>query len=260
MAHHLTTGRFTKFHGHNRDGSFQTGKGEHVRLWTIHEIRHTGVISTRQELVDAGYLGLGPTPVTLSAANPITIQGTEYITNLAYDDALFSQTNLDAFIQRFDELGTIVDVVVTAAVNTATNPNVDFTNPFLGGADTFGSQITDDGDIWQLDVRFEQKGMFTNVPGSAGFVRGEPSIALAADNFGSSVADIHELLEDLALTTTTDDATNVDNTTETNTEGRPDAGPQVSGSLTTGVSAAQADEATGQSIVLEVNVGLDLQS
>ncbi len=246
----------TKIYGHNHDGSFQSGKGEHVRLWTVHEIRATGVLATRADLLADGLV----TSATLSATNSITFQGVEYTVDATYDDALWSQMNLSSIMAAFEPFGNIVDVSVTAAVNTGTSPTSDFASVFLAGADNFGTEISVDGDVWQLDIRFEQKGLFHNAGGETGFVKGEPSIGLAVDNYGSSIADIHVLLEELDLITTTDDNVNVDNTVDTNTTGRPDNAPNAIGDPVQMVSAGSADEATSQSVVIETFTAPDLQS
>lgn len=246
----------TKIYGHNKDGSFQSGIGEHIRLWTIHEIRATGVLATRADLLADGLV----TSATLAANNSIEFQGVTYTADLAYDDALYSQRNLDAIMAAFAPFGNIVDVSVTAAVNTTANPTTDFASVFLAGSDNFGSQISIDGDVWQLDVRFEQKGMFHNSATNAGFTKGEPSLGVSADNYGSSIADIHAVLALTVMTGTTADNVNVDNTLDTNTEGRPDANPVVSGSSVQMVSASSVDQATTQSVVLEVFAAPDLQS
>ena len=49
-----------KFHGPTQPGTFQTGKAEVITFWSAHHIEETGVVSTRQELVDDGIMASNP--------------------------------------------------------------------------------------------------------------------------------------------------------------------------------------------------------
>ena len=189
----------TKFHGHNRDGAFQTGKHEVIRVYSAHETRQTGVISRRQELVDAGLIAT--TDLTLNA---IEIQGVTYAVDARYDEALVAQRNLDNLIAAFSQFAAPVSVFVwdgratTLTIGATQNLNVEFESLFTGltAANTFGTQMLEVGGIaWEIDFVFEQKGIFQNITGTAGFVRGEPSISASADNFGSDPAAVEALLD-----------------------------------------------------------------
>ena len=200
MAH--THGQ-TKFHGHNRDGAFQTGRHEVIRVYTAHETRQTGVLARRDELVDDGILATNDL-----TANAIVIQDVTYAVDARYDEALVAQRNLDNLIAAFSQFATPVSVFAwdgrptTLVIGAASNLNVEFVSEFLGltAANTFGTEMLEAGGIaWEVDFVFEQKGVFQNIPGTAGFVRGEPSISDSADNFGSDPAAVEALLDGTAM-------------------------------------------------------------
>ena len=279
MAHHLTTGRFTKFHGHNQDGAFQTGKGEVVHLWLAHELDQTGVISSRQELADASLLS-GPTPLTLSAANNININGVNYTTNVAYDQAYIAQTNLDALIERFSQFAAPVDIFVSDGIVQSgtdnTTPAFGTVTTMIGGVDQLGTLLAQAaGLVWKVELTFEQKGAFVRVPNldQATFVRGEPSIAVTADNFGSSAQDIHDLLEGtvmylgglLAVGGDSENMVDIDSAVAYEDAANFITGVTQAFGTAIGdqgyiVTNNDAQEATGQSVVVEVRVKGDLQS
>ena len=184
----------TQFHGHVRDGAFQTGKHEVIRVYTAHETRQTGVIARRQDLVDDGLLA-----TTDLTANSIEIQDVTYAVDARYDEALVAQKNFDNLVAAFSQFAAPVSVFVwDGRATTITNLTVEFASTFLGltAANTFGTELIQANGIgWEVDFVFEQKGVFQNIPGTAGFVRGEPSISDAADNFGSDPFAIEALLD-----------------------------------------------------------------
>ena len=279
MAHHLTTGRFTKFHCNNKYGSFQTGKGEHVHLWLAHEVDQTGVVSSRQELVDAGFIA-----TTDLTANAIEINGVNYAVDIVYDQAYIAQTNLDNLIERFSQFAAPVDIFVSDGIVQAgasnNTPTLGTVNTNIGGVDLLGTELAEAaGLVWKVELIFEQKGAFVRVPNldQATFVRGEPSIAVTADNFGSSVQDIHDLLEGTVmylggLRAAGGDSENVvDMDTSALFFDGTDTGTNlitlVTGAFAGGlgdeayiVTNNDPDEATSQSVVVEVIVKGDLQS
>lgn len=192
MAH--THGQ-TKFHGPTQPGSFQTGKAEIIKFWTVHHIAETGVIARRQELVDDGILA----NVSV-AVNNITIGGVVYALDANYDSALAAQHNFNNLIAHFGTLANVVSIK-TSGLATGTSPTVDFQNVFLGvGADTFGTEVLQAlAIVWQVEVVLEQKGTLHNAGGQPGFVKGDPSIGVTGDNFGSSVADVENFLDGVIL-------------------------------------------------------------
>lgn len=267
----------TKFHGHNQDGSFQTGRHQVVKIWTTHEVDQTGVISSRQDLFDDGIIDeLDP------AVTNITINEVTYTTIALYDQAYAAQTNLDNVIARFSQFSAPVSVNVSdGLVQTGAgtdNPLTGTQTVLVAGADLLGSDMTDTaGLVWEIDFVIEQKGAFTNIPGSAGFVRGEPSIATAADNFGDASGAFHDLLQGTVQYVTANSAAGGDS------DNMDDADTGVNGatnwadavgliSLTSDVYAGavgnqvfmvsniDGDQDTSQTFLVEVFVAPDLQS
>lgn len=278
MAHHLTTGRFTKFHGHNRDGAFQTGKGEVVHLWLAHEVDQTGVISSRQELVDAGIIA-----VVNVATNNISIRGVTYTTNALYDQAYIAQRNLDNLLDAFNVFAAPVYIDVSdGIIQTGTanlTPATGTVSTLIGGTDQLGSSLNESaGLVWKVELTFEQKGAFVKVPGldQGTFVRGAPSVALTANKFGSSTQDIHDLLEGTVmyfggLLSAGGDEENITDSDGvvafeagvnliTGIAGTNTAFNNTIGDEVYIVTNRDAQQATGQTVVVAVQVSGDLQS
>lgn len=185
-----------KFHGPTQPGTFQTGKAEIIKFWTVHHIEETGVIATRQELVDDGIMA----NVSV-AVNNINIGGVDYVLDANYDSALSAQHNFNNVAAHFGTIANVVSLKITPGLATGTSATVDFQNVFLGvGADTFGTQVLEaNALVWSVEVVLEQKGVLHNSAGTPGFVRGDPSIGATGDNFGSSVLDVENFLEGMVL-------------------------------------------------------------
>lgn len=188
-----------KFHGPTQPGTFQTGKAEVITFWSAHHFEETGVLSTRDELVDDGILATNDL-----TANSIVIAGVTYALDDNYDSALAAQHNFMNLTNHFASVATVVSVRVGPGVASTTDIFVDFANLFLGvGTDTFGDDLVDaTGLAWYVEIVLEQKGTLFNSAGTTGFVKGEPSIGATGDNFGSSVADVEEFLNGLVLYST----------------------------------------------------------
>lgn len=186
----------TKFHGPTQPGTFQTGRAEIIKFWSAHHIEETGVISTRQNLVDDGLLA-----TTDLTANAIVIAGVTYAIDANYDSALAAQHNFLNVVAHFAQVANVVSLNITDGLATGTSPTADFANVFLGvGADTFGTELIEtNGLIWSCAVVLEQKGILHNSGGTAAFVKGEPSIGATGGNFGSTVADVEEFLNEVIL-------------------------------------------------------------
>lgn len=230
-----------KFHGFNQDGWFQSGKGEVITLWTVHDIEATGVIATRAELVQDGILK----NETLSAANSITINDVTYEADATYDDAYYQQTNVDTFVDAFNALANPVYVKVHAGIDTATDPNVDFTTEFLGGTTTFGTDLvaannSGTAPVYRIDLFFEQKGMFTTGD------KGDVTVG-AGDNFGDSVAAVEAILDGL----------NAKATSNTNTAVDVDI---TGGAVAVGDDVPMGIAAATRSYIGDIEVAPDLQS
>lgn len=240
------------FNAFNKEGWFQTGKGEVVTVWSAHHVDATGVNLTRAELVSEGYLQSS----TLSASNSIEINGVTYTTNAAYDDALYAQQNLDNMVAALAVYANPAAVWVeggTTGIATASTPTADFATDFLGASDNFGSELTEStGPVWKVQMFFEQKGVFVD---RTTFTKGEPTIGDAADNYGSDQADVHALLEGVAVTATSVDVANMVDVATSSTNTFAAAGDEG-----TVVSAGNGDAATSQSVVVDVAVAPNLQS
>ncbi len=271
----------TKFHGHNQEGSFQSGRHTLVKIWTCHEVDATGVISSRQELVDDGIIA-----VVNVATNNITIQDVVYATNAAYDQAYAAQTNLDNLIAAFSVFAQPVSVRVTDGIVQSgasnTTPRLGTFTQLVAGADLLGSDMTQAaGLVWVVEFIFEQKGILTNAAGSAGFVRGEPSIGATGDNFGDANAAYHLLLQGTVQYVTGDLAQGGDseNMDDADTGVETGAGFADTGQLSVGlislaedayagavgnqvfmVSNTDSDEDTSQTFLVEEFNMPDLQS
>lgn len=260
-----------KFNGFNQDGSFQTGTGEIVRVYSAHQIGATGVLATRAELVADGLL-----PTTDLTANSITINGVTYALDANYDAALVAQRNLDNMIAAFAVYANPVQVNVTAGLATGTSLTVDFANVFLGGtaANTMGTELIQANGLgWTLDLAFEQKGMFADTPGTGTFVKGDPSLGASADNWGSSAGDIEAILEGvtvyaggaIAILGDLETAVDIDTTAAfadgvNLATGVAGAFAGATGDQMSVVTAGNAATATSQSVVVEVDVAPNIQS
>ena len=240
------------FNAFNKEGWFQTGKGEVVTVWSAHHVDATGVKLTRDELVSDGYV----TSSTLSALNSIEVNGVTYTADAVYDDALWAQQNLDNMLAALALHANPAAVWVeggTTGVATAATPAGDFATDFLGNNDNFGSQVVEaNGPVWKVEMFFEQKGVFVD---RTTFTKGEPTLGAAADNFGSDQADVHALLEGVAITATSVDLANMVDVSTSSSNAITAAGDTG-----TVVSAGNANAATSQSVVVDVAVAPNLQS
>lgn len=274
MAHHLTTGHFTKFHGRNRQGAFQTGKTETLRLYSAHHMESNGVISTLQDLFNDSLIN----SVTLATGtNEITINGVTYDANTDYEQAFIAQRNFDNLLFKIHEVVNVVSVDVQAGIaETVTSLSAEFASLFLGrtAANTFGTELIQDGGFaWQIDIVVEQKGAFANTPGSVGFVRGEPSLPSAANNGGSTLVDVANHLEGTVLYATQSDTAGGDLRVmvDANTTGAFAPGINILtgvagvfggafGDQVTFITQENVTFATSQTVVIELSVAADLQS
>ena len=261
-----------KFHGPTQPGTFQTGKAEVIKFWSAHHIEETGVLATRQELVDDGILA----NVSV-AVNNIRIGGVDYALDANYDSALAAQHNFNNIAAAFGTVANVVSLKITPGLATGTSLTVDFQNVFLGvGADTFGTQVLEATALaWSVEVVLEQKGVLHNSAGTGGFVRGETSVGATADNFGSSVADVENFLEGTILYATGLLAIGGDNESmvDADTTGAFVDGFNITTGLATAfaagvigdqvaiITAQNAAHGTSQTIIAEPNyVAQDLQS
>jgi hypothetical protein len=248
---------------YNKNGAFQTGKGEVVHIWSAHHVEATGVTLRRSELVADGLLP----SATLSGTNSITIKGVTYTADAAYDQALLAQVNLDNLVAAFARFGNPVYVNVSAGIATTASPTADTAGVLVGGADLLGTELVEaNGLVWEVELAFEQKGLF--VTGA----KGDVTIG-TGDHYGSSVADVHAVLEgtvmyvtgllanggDLENMVDADAAAAfVDGTNYVTEVAGAFAGAQ--GDEVSVVSAGNAAQATSQTVVVEVQVAPNLQS
>lgn len=269
MAH--THGQ-VKFHGPTQPGTFQTGKAEIIKFWSAHHFEETGVLATRDELVDDGLL-----PTNDLTANSIEIGGTTYSVDANYDSAFVAQHNFNALIKHFATIANVVSINITSALASGTSLASDFANVYLGvGADTFGSEVVfSNGLAWSVAIVLEQKGILHNSAGSGNFVRGMPSIGSTAGNFGTTVADVEAFLEGLVLHATgalaiggdlenMDDVENQPTFTGINIVTGTNEAWQGSGSVgayVTMITNGNGDAGTSQSVLVDPTfVASDLQS
>ena len=227
-----------KINGWLRDGAFQTGKGQSITLWVAHAIEATGVQATRAELLADSHV----TSATLAANNSFTVDGTEYTTDAAYDEALWRQQNLDRILGVFAPRANIAHLDVYAGVATAATPTADFANVFLAGiaAHTFGTDlIAANAMIWRLDVTFEQKGVFTTG------TKGDVTLA-GGDNQGDTVATVEALFTGVVMNATVA------------TDGLDE--DIFGGAVVGGDDVTIAQTVTRQSVLAEVSVAPDMQS
>ncbi len=269
MAH---THGLTRFHGWNRPGTMQTGKAEHIRIYSAHHMESNGVIATRQELVDDGFM------VDVSVAvNTIRINGVDYSVDVTYDQAYIAQTNFDNLMTRIQEVVNIVSVdIQPGRAETVTSLATEFATLFLGGtaANTFGSELLQDGGIaWQIDIVVEQKGTFRNSAQSTGFVKGATTTPATGNNGGSSSADVGAHLDGMVLYATQSDTAGGDlrimddaDTTGAFVDGTniltgvAGAYGGAFGDQVTVISEATATFATSQTVVIEVFASPNTQS
>ncbi len=124
---------------------------------------NTGVVATRDELIEAGTLN----DSTLSATNSITVTNptgafgdkanadTVYTANAAYDLAYAQQRNLDLMIEIISQKAQPILMSDTSTVTLTSND-------FLGG----GDGNTDEATVFRFAV--EHTAVFADVPGGSG--------------------------------------------------------------------------------------------